>query len=282
MKIPQDQKAIEFSDLHNTPGKMLILPNAWDVPSARMFENSGFQAVATSSAGLFASKGFEDGESIGRKRFLESIKSIGKVLSVPLSVDAVAGFGKSTKELKLTVKGLIEAGAVGLNIEDFEHRTKKLFPTEIQKRKISAIVEVGENIGVKVFVNARTDALRYFEGDDDEKFMEAVHRCREFREAGAGCVYPMGLVRREDIDRFLKELNGYPINIMIRAGTPSLNELEGMGIKRVSFGPGASYATLGLLKKISSEVLNERRTDSLINGAITYEELISLTEPRNE
>jgi 2-methylisocitrate lyase-like PEP mutase family enzyme len=91
---------------------------------------------------------------------------------------------------------------------------------------------------VKVFVNARTDALRYFEGDDDEKFMEAVHRCREFREAGAGCVYPMALVRRDDIDRFLKELNGYPTNIMIRTGTPPLNELEEMGVKEGWFWSG--------------------------------------------
>lgn len=282
MKIGLDRKAIEFAQLHNNPGKILILPNAWDVPSARVFENAGFPAVATSSAGMFLSLGFEDGESIGRKKFLESVSRIGGVLSVPLSVDAVAGFGKNTKELKLTVKGLLQAGAVGLNIEDFEHETKKLYTIESQLDKISAIRQTGEDLGIPVFVNARTDALRYADGDDDEKFLEAVSRCKEFRDGGAGCVYPMGLVRREDIERFVKEMNGFPINVMVRVGTPPLNDLESLGVRRVSFGPSASYAALGLLKRISSEVLNERRTDSLINGAISYDELVSLGEPKRD
>ncbi len=273
--------AIEFSKLHNDPGKMLVLPNAWDVPSARMFENEGFPAVATSSAGMLVSLGFQDGESIGRKMFLEAVKRIGSVLSVPLTVDAVAGFGNSTRELKLTIKGLIEAGAVGLNIEDFQHETKSLYPIEAQINKIKVIREVGDSMGVKIFVNARTDALRYFDGDDDEKFTEAVNRCKDFREAGAGCVYPMGLVRREDIERFVKEMDGFPINVMIRPGIPPLSDLESIGIKRVSFGPGASYAAMGLLKRISREIINERKTDLLINGGISYEELLGLTGRRS-
>ena len=198
---------------------------------------------------MFASLGYPDGEAIGRKKFLESVKKIGNVLSLPLSVDSVAGFGKNTKDLKVTVKGLIEAGAVGMNIEDFEHKTKQLYPLEFQVKKIATIMEVSESLGVKMFVNARTDSLRYFEGDDDEKFEEAVRRCKEFRDAGAGCVYPMGLVRREDIERFVREMNGFPINVMLRTGVPPLNDLESIGIKRVSFGPGASYAAMGLLKK---------------------------------
>ncbi len=282
IRIGQDLKATEFARLHNIPGKILILPNAWDVPSARLFENAGFPAVATSSAGMFASLGYPDGEAIGRKKFLESVKRIGDVLSLPLSVDSVAGFGKNTKDLKVTVKGLIEAGAVGMNIEDFEHETKQLYPLEFQVKKIATIMEVTESLGVKMFVNARTDSLRYFEGDDDEKFEEEMRRCKEFRDAGAGCVYPMGLVRREDIERFVREMNGFPINVMLRTGVPPLNDLESIGIKRVSFGPGASYAAMGLLKKISNEILNERNTDSLLNGGISYEELISLTEPRPE
>ncbi len=281
MKDNLNLLALEFAKLHNEPGKMLILPNAWDVPSARVLENEGFPAIATSSAGMLVSLGFQDGESIGRRRFLEAVKRIGSVLSVPFTVDAVAGFGNSIRDLKLTIKGLIEAGAVGLNIEDFQHETKSLYPIESQVNKIKAIREVGDSLGVEIFVNARTDALRYFDGDDDEKFTEAVNRCKDFREAGAGCVYPMGLVRREDIERFVKEMDGFPINVMIRPGIPPLSDLESIGIKRVSFGPGASYAAMGLLKRISREIINERKTDLLINGGISYEELLGLTGRRS-
>ncbi|MGC8561768.1 MAG: isocitrate lyase/PEP mutase family protein [Thermoplasmata archaeon] len=277
MNTFQQQKAKQFANLHNIPGRMLVLPNAWDVPSAKIFENSGFPAIATTSAGMFVSLGFPDGEAIGRRRFLSAVKMIAGVLSVPLSIDAVAGFGKNIKELKLTVKGIIETGAVGLNIEDFDHETGKLYPLESQLEKIAAIKEVGESMGIDFFINARTDALRYFEGDDDEKFAESVERSKKFRDAGAGCVYPMGLVRREDIERFVREMNGFPINVMLRSTTPPLKELERLGIRRASFGPGAIHAAMGLLKRISSEVLNEGKIESLINGAITYDELVDLS-----
>lgn len=276
MNSLQQKKAKQFADLHKAP-RMLVLPNAWDVPSAKIFENSGFPAVATTSAGMFVSLGFPDGEAIGRKRFLSAVKMISDVVNVPLSVDAVAGFGKNITDLKLTIKGIIEAGAVGINIEDFEHETGKLFPLESQLEKIGAIREVGEAQGVDLFINARTDALRYFEGDEDEKFVESVERSKKFRDAGVGCVYPMGLARKEDIERFVKEMNGFPINVMIRSTTPPLKEMEHLGIRRASFGPGAIYSAMGLLKRISSEVLNEGKTESLTKGAISYDELVGLS-----
>ena len=281
MNTLQQRKAKQFADLHKAP-RMLVLPNAWDVPTAKIFENSGFPAVATTSAGMFVSLGFLDGEAIGRRRFLSALKIISSVLTVPLSVDAVAGFGRNLKELKLTIKGIIKAGAVGLNIEDFEHETGKLYPLEAQLEKIEAIREVGEDVGVDLFINARTDALRYFKGSDDEKFMEALERSKKFKDAGAGCVYPMGLWKREDIERFVREMNGFPINVMIRNTTPPLREMEHLGVKRASFGPGAIYSAMGLLKRISSEVLNEGKTESLTNGAISYDELVALTRKKND
>ncbi|EQB65737.1 MAG: carboxyphosphonoenolpyruvate phosphonomutase [Thermoplasmatales archaeon I-plasma] len=281
MNTLQQKKARQFADLHKSP-RMLVLPNAWDVPSAKIFENSGFPAVATTSAGMFVSLGFPDGEEIGRRRFLSAVKIISSVLTVPLSVDAVAGFGKNLKELKLTIKGIIEAGAVGLNIEDFEHETGKLFPLETQLEKIRVIKDVGEEVGVDLFINARTDALRFFKGSDEEKFMEALERSKKFRDAGAGCVYPMGLVKREDIEKFVREMNGFPINVMIRNTTPTLREMEHLGVKRASFGPGAIYSAMGLLRRISSEVLNEGKTEALTKDAITYDELVALTRKTND
>src|SRR5947199_10744043 len=118
-------KAEDFRALHHEK-KILILPNGWDVPSARVFEDAGFPAVATSSAGMLASLGYPDGEVIGRDEFVSAVGRIARVLSVPLSADVVAGFGSTTKDVLMTVKAILKAGAVGINIENFAHATKKL------------------------------------------------------------------------------------------------------------------------------------------------------------
>src|SRR4030081_458107 len=123
----QADKAQDFRGLHHRK-RILILPNAWDVPSARVFENAGFPAVATSSAGLMVSLGYPDGEVMDRDEFVSAVRRIARVLLVPLSVDIVAGFGKTTKEVLTTVKAILKAGGIGINIEDFVHATKKLYP----------------------------------------------------------------------------------------------------------------------------------------------------------
>jgi len=123
----QKGKAEEFRELHHGK-RILILPNGWDVPSARLFEDAGFPAIATSSAGMLVSLGYPDGEVMGRDGFVSAVGRIARVLGVPLSADVVAGFGKTTKEVLVTVKAILKTGAVGINIEDFTHATKKLYP----------------------------------------------------------------------------------------------------------------------------------------------------------
>src|SRR2546427_9792787 len=114
----QKDKAQDFRGLHHGK-RILILPNAWDVPSARVFEDEGFPAVATSSAGLMVSLGCADGQVISRDEYMSAIRKISRVLSVPLSADIVAGFGTTPKEGLATVREVLKAGAIGINIEDF-------------------------------------------------------------------------------------------------------------------------------------------------------------------
>jgi len=254
---------------------MLILPNAWDVPSARIFENEGFPAVATSSAGLMVSLGYPDGEVIDRDELVSAVRRIGRVLSVPLSVDVVAGFGRTTKEVLVTVKAILKAGGVGINIEDFAHATKKLYPIEREVENVKAIRKLGSSVGIPVVINARTDALRFGPGDEEAKFQEAVRRAIAYRDAGADCVYPMGLNEAAPIGRFVKELD-FPTNVMVRKGLPTVVELERLGVARVSFGPSASYAAMGLLKRASREVLERGTYQNLVEGAISFDELNSL------
>jgi 2-methylisocitrate lyase-like PEP mutase family enzyme len=273
----QKEKAQTFRELHHGR-RILILPNAWDVPSARVFENEGFPAVASSSAGLMVSLGYPDGEVIGRDEFVSAVERIARVVSVPLSVDIVAGFGVTTQEVLTTVRAILRIGAIGLNIEDFVHATKTLYPMERQVESVKAIRKLGDRVGIPVVINARTDALRFGTGDEEAKFKEALRRAIAYRDAGADCVYPMGLTEADSIRRFVKQLD-FPINVMVRRGLPTIKELEILGVARLSFGPSASYAAMGLLKRAAREVQENGTYQNLVDGAIGFDELNSLAMP---
>ena len=274
----QKEKAEDFRALHHGK-RILILPNGWDVPSARVFEDAGFPAVATSSAGMLVSLGYPDGEVVGRDEFVSAVERIARVLSVPVSADIVAGFGKTTKEVVATVRAILKTGAVGINVEDFAHATKKLYPVERQIENVNAIRKLAETTGIPIVINARTDALRFAEGDEEARVKEAIRRATAYRDAGADCVYPMGLIDATSIARFVKALD-FPINVMVRKGLPPVSELQRLGVARVSFGPTASYAAMGLLKRAAKEVLEKGTYENLVEGAITFDELNALAVPR--
>ncbi len=276
--MTQRERAEAFRALHHEE-HLLILPNAWDVPSARLFEETGFPAIATSSAGLMVSLGYQDGETIPKQEFFSAVGRIAKVLSVPLTVDAVSGFGETPSEVASTVHSLVKIGAVGINIEDLQTATGSLESTEEQVEKLKAIRKLDNTTGIPLVINARTDALRHGEGNDEARLNEAIRRSQAYRDAGADCVYPMGLTDTASISTFVKALN-FPINVMIRKGLPPIKELERLGVARVSFGPAASYATMGFLKRAAAEVLEKGTYNSLVEGAITYDELNSLATPR--
>jgi len=273
----QRERAERFRSLHQRE-RLFVLPNAWDVPSGRVFEDLGFPAVATSSAGVMVSLGYPDGERIPLPEYVAAVRRIASRLSVPLSADIVAGFGPTPQEVARTVRMVVEAGAVGVNLEDQDPSTDQLLPLAGQMEKIREIRRLGESLGVPLVVNARTDALSRGEGAPAERFRDAVRRCRAFRDAGADCVYPMRLVERNDIATFIREVPG-PLNVMIRPGLPPLDELDRLGVRRVSFGPAASYATMGLLRRAGTEILHERSFRSLVDGAITFDELNRLAGP---
>lgn len=276
--VSQAKKAEAFRALHHGT-RALVLPNAWDVPSARVFEDAGFPAVATSSAGLMVSLGFRDGEEMPRRELAAAVGRIARKLSVPLSADVVAGFGRTPREVTSTIRMILAAGAVGINIEDRNPSGHGLYPEAMQVRKLEAIQRLGKSIEIPLVINARTDALRYAPGGDGERLREAIRRSIAYRDAGADCVYPMGLTDAESISRFVDALR-CPVNVMVRKGLPPIAELERLGVKRVSFGPSASYAAMGLLKRASLEVISHGTYGSLLEGAITHDELNLLAVAR--
>ncbi len=274
----QSEKAEEFRRLHHQP-RPLLLPNAWDVASARAFENAGFPAVATSSAALLVSLGYPDGEKIPRREMVGAIARIAQRVAIPLSADVVAGFGRGPRGVVGTVRQVLRAGAVGVNLEDYDPVGERLFPVRGQARKIQAIRELGRSLEVPLVINARTDALWKSPGTPEELLRETIRRCIAYRDAGADCVYPMRLTEAESIQTVVEALQ-CPVNVMVRKGLPPVAELERLGVKRVSFGPSAAYATMGLLQRISQEVLTEGTFHSLVDGAIGFEELNQLALPR--
>lgn len=275
----QREKAEEFRSLHYAR-KILVLPNAWDVPSARVFEDAGFPAIATSSAALAISVGYPDGEKMRKEELFSVVKKIAGVLSVPLSVDIESGFGASIDSLTDTIRRVIEAGAVGINIEDISDFEKKtLLPVEKQVERIRAVRTASDSLGIPLLMNARTDAYRFGTGDERARLDAAIRRERAYEAAGADCLYPIGLTDRESILTFVKAVNK-PMNIMARKGTPTITELQEMGVKRLSLGPGPMYATMGLLRKIAQELKEKGTYETLLTGAITFDELNALTRPR--
>jgi len=277
---PQNERAEEFRSLHLS-NHVLILPNAWDVPSARVFEDAGFPAAATSSAALAVSLGYPDGETIGKEEFFATVKKIANRLTIPLSVDIESGFGATAEQLSDTIRRVIEAGGVGVNIEDISNfKNKTLLTAEKQVERLRTVRNVSNSLGIHLVINARTDAYRYAPGDEQARLKEAIRRAKAYAEADADCLYPMGLTDKEAIAAFVNAVNK-PVNIMARKGVPTLPELEMIGVKRLSLGPGPMYATLGLLRKIAQELKQSGTYDAMLAEAITFDELNALAGPRN-
>ena len=273
------ERAELFRALHRGP-KPFVLPNAWDVPSARVFEDAGFPAVATSSAGILVSHGFRDGEEMPRRELISAVARIAERLSIPLSADVVSGYGRRERDVARTIELVLDAGAVGVNVEDLHPSHEGLLRLDSQLRRLAVVRRVATERGIPLVLNARTDAFRHAPGDETARLREAIRRASAYRDAGADCVYPMGLTDANSIATFVEAL-GCPVNVMVRRGLPPLAELEKLGVRRVSFGPSASYAAMGLLQRVSREVREQGRFDSLLEGAIGFEELNGLAVRRD-
>ena len=190
----QQAKAAAFRVLHS--GKeILLLPNAWDVASARVIEESGFKAVATSSAGIAFSLGYPDGQVIPREEMFAAIARIAKAVKVPVTADVESGYGKTPEDAGRTVRAVVDAGAVGMNLEDaIGDSSAALVDLPLQLEKIHAVREMASRLRIPLVLNARTDVYLLQIGDPAKRYDETVRRLSAFREAGADCVFAPGLL----------------------------------------------------------------------------------------
>jgi 2-methylisocitrate lyase-like PEP mutase family enzyme len=235
------EQARRLRELHR-PGDPVVLPNAWDPPSARRLAATGAPALATTSVGVAEALGYEDGEVTPAEEMLAAVGRIAAAVEVPVTADLEAGYGLSPDEL---VTGLLEAGAVGLNQEDTDHTTGRLSDPDVHAERLAAIKEAGRRAGVDVVLNARVDSfLRAAPGADPEAVVDdAVARGRRYAAAGADCVYPIAARGRAAIRRLVQEV-GAPVNIVAVPGGLGRSELAELGVARVSFGGGLAELAL--------------------------------------
>ncbi len=263
----QKARADAFRNMHHGP-EVLVLPNAWDAASARIFEEAGFGAIASTSAGVAFAMGYPDGEKIPRDEMLAQVARIARSVNVPVTADVEAGYGRTPDAAALTAKAVIESGAVGMNFEDAPgDAAQPLLDVSLHLERIHAILEAGEQSGVPLVLNARTDVYLQQVGPPETRYDETVRRLSAYRDAGAGCVFAPGVKDPTLIARLVRDLK-CPLNILAVPGAPSVPELRAVGVARVSLGSGPMRATLGLLKDLARELKEKGTYRSMENAPL--------------
>lgn len=236
-------KAEAFRTLHHDP-RPLVLANAWDVASAVVVEEAGFPAVATSSGAVAAALGFEDADSMPVDEAFAAVRRIAAAVSVAVSGDMEAGYGLTGDEF---ARRLLEAGAVGCNVEDSDHHGEMdLVDPEPHAARLLNIKEAARLSDVNIVLNARVDVFLRRDPGARTTFDEAIERARLYLNAGADCIYPIRLSDEAMIGEFVSKLQA-PVNIMMSSDTPSIQRLAELGVARISFAGSLmrkTYATL--------------------------------------
>jgi 2-methylisocitrate lyase-like PEP mutase family enzyme len=274
--MTQAEKAAQLLTLHHGP-QILVLANVWDVVSARLVERAGFPAIATSSAAVANSLGYPDGQRIPRQEMLAVVERIAAKVSVPVSADLESGYGTNLEAIGETARAMIEAGAVGLNFEDSTgDASRPLFETAEQVEKIKCLRATGDKLGLHIVINARTDVYLEEVGEPASRFEHAVQRSNAYRKAGADCLFVPCVDDAETIGRLVKAIDG-PINILVRPQSPSIAELEKLGVARASFGSWPMRAAMTAFDRFVRE-LRERGTRESLETGIPYAEMNKLVE----
>jgi 2-methylisocitrate lyase-like PEP mutase family enzyme len=268
----KNEKAELFRSLHRGP-EILVLPNAWDCASARVFQLAGFPAIATTSAGIAFSLGYTDGERIPQDLMLATVARICAAVPLPVTADLESGYGDVAK----TTAGLIGAGAVGLNFEDMDHASGALVPVAAQIERIAMIRRIAVGLGVNIVINARTDVFLAQIGEPATRFERACERLQAYIAAGADCVFLPGLADENVIRRVVETLK-FPLNILAGANLPTIPRLHELGVARVSVGSGIMRASLGLTRRIAQELKTSGTYAALLEGTMPFAEANSLFE----
>jgi len=264
--------------MHHPPLAPLILPNAWDAASARIIEQAGFPAIATTSAGVAWSLGYPDGERVSRETMLEAVARIARSVRVPVTADLEAGYGPRPEDAAATAAGAIEAGAVGFNFEDAtDDAAHPLFAIAQQVERIRAAREAGAAARVPLVINARTDVYLAQVGAPDTRFAETVRRLSAYRDAGADCLFAPGLSDAQTIGALVRELRA-PVNILAGPQSPPVRQLAALGVARISLGGAVMRAALDFTRRAVTELREQSSYAAIVATSITHGDMQRLME----
>ena len=250
----------------------LILVNVWDVASALVVQRARLPAIATSSSAVSSALGYPDGERIPAEEMLAAVARIAARVSVPVTADLEAGYAEDLEGVAATARHLVETGAVGLNLEDgIDPETGSLRTPDQAAQRVRAVRKVAHELGVPLVINARTDAFLGASGAPHELLSDAIARLSAYRDAGADCLFPIGLRDPDAIRQLTRELH-HPVNILAGPGALSVGELGQLGVARISLGGGPQRAALATLGAIAEEV-RDHGTYGAMQATLTHSEL---------
>jgi len=261
MTIAKESMSTAFRALH-APDAFLVLPNAWDAASARTIEECGAPASATSSAAVAWARGYPDGNALPPRVAAAAAAEIARVVRVPLSVDAEAGYSDEAQTAAENVRAFLDAGAVGINLEDGTGAPDLLCA------KIEAVKRVAARAGVDLFVNARTDVyLKKLE--PPERALEAtLARAARYRAAGCDGGFVPLIKDAADIRAIVAAIAPLPLNALAIPGLAAAAELRALGVRRLSAGAGLATAALARVRRLADQFLRDGRSDPLFEERI--------------
>jgi 2-methylisocitrate lyase-like PEP mutase family enzyme len=271
----QREKAERFRALHQ-PGNPVVLVNVWDAVSARVIESLGFDAIATTSAGIAFLEGFPDGQRIGRAEMLAGVSRICRAVALPVTADLEGGYGESVDDAIAIAKGAIASGAIGLNFEDATEDPARLIDAQLQADRIRAMRRVSNDFGVPLVINARTDVFLNGIGAEEGRMNEALERGRLYHSAGADCIFVPGVTDADAIGQLAAGL-GAPLNVLGTANSPPLDVLRRLGVARVSLGARPMLSALTSFRDNAIQVRDSGTFPSPAN-AYTHADINALLE----
>jgi 2-methylisocitrate lyase-like PEP mutase family enzyme len=251
-----------FRRLHQGP-EVLVLANCWDAGSARLIASLGARALATTSAGVAWAHGYPDGAAFPTTALLATIREIKRATELPLTVDAEAGYADDPSAVADTIASLVEAGAVGVNLED-----GKAPPAELAAK----IAKIKARLGDAVFINARTDV--YLRGlvPPPDRVAETVARAKRYRDAGADSLFAAGISAPDEI-RSVAAQAGLPLNVLALRGLPPLAELAALGVRRLSAGSAIAQSAWARTAQLARAFLGDGACDPIVETAAPYGEI---------
>jgi 2-methylisocitrate lyase-like PEP mutase family enzyme len=248
----QQQYAETFHGLH-WKGDPLVLFNAWDVATAKAIARTS-AAVATSSGAVAAALGYADGEDAPFEVVTGLVSRMTAAVSVPVSIDLEAGYGDTPDSAAKSAARILKAGAIGINIEDgLSGGKRQLVSPEQHAAKIKAVRDTAQELGIHLFINARTDPFLLKFGSPDQCLNEAARRAKVYADAGADGIFVPGLIDLALIEKFV-QLTPLPVNIMVTQGVPEIADLARVGVRRVSLGPWPMMAAMRIIGQAAAAV----------------------------